>query len=192
MNMKRNIITVLTVLALTFAVAQGAFAQAAENDYDFENEVNALNQAGVGDPTALLTKLSIEFSVDLVVLQDLYAQGYAPGQIWLALEIANASDTTLQDAILVAGATDGHGWGVLAQTLGIAPGSSEFHALKLSWGEHQGALVRAMKQEREQVANAYAYAKGEGNGANGKGGNEDKGAGNGGDNSGGNKGGGKN
>lgn len=168
MNMKKKIIVLLAMLVLAFAATQGVFAQDTAETDDLDNEVNALNQAATEDPTALLTKLSIEFSVDLVVLQGLYTQGYTPGQIWLALEISKASDTTLQDAILVAGMTEGHGWGVLAQALGIAPGSADFHALKLKWGEHQGQMIKEMKQEREQFANA----NGNENGGKWKGGSE--------------------
>ena len=170
MNMRKKIIVLLAMAVLAFATTQGVFAQDTTQTDDLDNEVNALNQAATEDPTALLTKLSVEFSVDLVVLQDLYTQGYTPGQIWLALEISKASATTLQDAILVAGSTEGHGWGVLAQSLGIAPGSADFHALKLKWGEHQGQLLKEMNQEREQ--NGNAYAKGDENGGKGKGGTE--------------------
>lgn len=168
MNMKKKIIVLLAMLVLAFATTQGIFAQDTTETDNLDNEVNALNQAATEDPTALLTKLSVEFSVDLVVLQDLYTQGYTPGQIWLALEITKTSTTTitLQDAILVAGTTEGHGWGVLAQTLGIAPGSADFHALKLNWGQHQGQLIKEMNQEREQNGNGNA------NDGNGKGGTE--------------------
>ena len=103
MTMKKKIIVLLAMAVLAFATTQGVFAQDTTQTDDLDNEVTALNQAATEDPTALLTKLSVEFSVDLVVLQDLYTQGYTPGQIWLALEISKASATTLQDAILVAG-----------------------------------------------------------------------------------------
>ena len=170
MNIKKKIIVLLAMLVLAFATAQGVFAQDTTESDDLDNEVTALDQAATEDPTALLTKLSVEFSVDLVALQDLYTQGYTPGQIWLALEISKASDTTLQDAILVAGTTEGHGWGVLAKTLGIAPGSADFHALKLKWGEHQGQLLKEMNQEREQNGNGNANGgKGSGETENGKG-----------------------
>ena len=175
MNMKKKIIVLLAMAVLAFATTQGVFAQDTTETDDLDNEVTALNQAATEDPTALLAKLSVEFSVDLVVLQDLYTQGYTPGQIWLALEISKASATTLQDAILVAGTTEGHGWGVLAQNLGIAPGSADFHALKLKWGEHQGQLLREMNQEREQNRNSNENGgkeKGETESGNG-GGNKD-------------------
>ena len=168
MDMKKKIIVLIAMAVLAFATTQGVFAQDTTETDDLDNEVTALNQAATEDPTALLAKLSVEFSVDLVVLQDLYTQGYTPGQIWLALEISKASTTTLQDAILVAGSTEGHGWGVLAQTMGIAPGSADFHALKLKWGEHQGQLLREMNQEREQNGNG----NGNENGGKGKGGTE--------------------
>lgn len=159
MKMKKKLIAASALLMLLFGAAQGAFAQTADDN--LAAEVRAMNEAAVENPTAILTKLSAEFEVDLVVLQDFYAKGYSVGEIWLALEISAETTTTLADAILIADGTEGHGWGIFAQTLGIAPGSAEFHALRLRWGEHQGQMIRAMNQEREK--NTYTKSYGEGN-----------------------------
>ena len=112
-----------------------------------------VNDAAEENPEALLVKLSVRFDVDLALLQDLSAQGYAPGEMWLALEVASSSEISLQDALILTDGSEGHGWGVLATTLGIAPGSDAFHALKLKWAEHKGTLVREINQERENQFN---------------------------------------
>jgi hypothetical protein len=166
MRTKKMTIILLAALVFIFASAQGAFAQEAVND-GFGDEIEAVNIAAEEDPSSLLVKLSLEFDVDLVLLQEMSAQGYAPGEIWLALEISSSSEITFQDALVLTDGPEGHGWGVFAQTLGIAPGSDDFHALKLKWGEHQGALVRAMKQEREKQSREIQKGKTE-NGANEK------------------------
>ena len=149
---KKKTIILMAVLAFAIVSAQGAFAQV-DGDEDFEDEIEMINDTAEEDPSSLLSKLSIEFNVDLVLLQDLSAQGYAPGEIWLALEVSSSSKISLQDALVLTDGSEGHGWGVLAKTLGVAPGSDAFHALKLKWGEHEGTLVREMKQERENKSN---------------------------------------
>lgn len=152
MTMKRKIIALAAILALAFAAGQNLFAQTDDqtDPQDLEDQITAVDQTGQGDLTALLTRLSIQYNVELTVLQDLSAQGYEPGQIWLALEITAASTTTLQDALVLVDETEGHGWGVLAQKLGIAPGSAEFFALKEKLEEHNGAMISEMNQNREK------------------------------------------
>ena len=109
---KKKTIILMAVLAFALVAAQGAFAQV-DGDEDFEDEIELINDAAEENPEALLIKLSIEFNVDLVLLQDLSAQGYAPGEIWLALEVSSSSEISLQDALVLTDGSEGHGWGVL-------------------------------------------------------------------------------
>jgi hypothetical protein len=161
MQKNKKIIALLAILALSFAAAMGLSAQTTGEGDDLDEELSLVNDAGEQDLEGLLLKLSVEFNVDLVVLQDLSAQGYAPGEIWLALEISLATEKPLAESILLADGVEGHGWGILAQTIGIAPGSAEFHALKLKWGDHQGKIFREMKQERENNAGGKGKGRGE-------------------------------
>lgn len=162
MRKNKKIIALLAILAFSFIAAMGLSAQTTGEDDDLDEELSLLNEAGEEDLEGLLLKLSVEFNVDILVLEDLSAQGYAPGEIWLALEISQATEKPLAEAILLADGVEGHGWGILAQTIGITPGSAEFHALKLKWGDHQGKIFKEMKQEREN--NAYGKNKGESEG----------------------------
>jgi len=136
---KQKLLVFVLVLAVGFGSLYSAAAQTAEttpatttDSTDLQDEIAAVDEAAQIDNTALLTKLSAQFQVDLAVLQDLNAQGYTTGQIWLALEISLQSGKPLTDAVVQAASmnTSGHGWGVLAQALGIDPGSQEFFALK--------------------------------------------------------------
>jgi hypothetical protein len=45
--------------------------------------------------------------------------------------------------------TEGHGWGELAQVLGLAPGSAEFMALKEELGRGKGAQLRERERNKE-------------------------------------------
>lgn len=159
MRKNKKIIALLAILAFSFIAAVGLSAQTTGEGDDLDEELSLVNDEGEQDLEGLLLKLSVEFNVDLVVLQDLSTQGYAPGEIWLALEISQATEKPLAESILLADGVEGHGWGILAQTIGIAPGSAEFFALKQKWGNHQGKIFKEMKQEREN--NAGGKGKGE-------------------------------
>ena len=174
MTMKRKIVAFAGILALALVAGQNLFAQT--DKADLEDEITQVNQAGGQDLTALLTRLSIQYSVELTVLQDLSAQGYEPGQLWLALEIRSASDKTLADALILVGETEGYGWGVLAQALGVKPGSAEFFALKTKLGERNENVVAAMNHEREK--NGQENGKGENENGENNGGGKGEGKGN--------------
>ncbi len=175
MTMKRKIVSLAGILALALVAGQNLFAQT--DTQDLEDEITQVNQAGQVDLTALLTRLSIQYNVELTVLLDLSAQGYEPGQLWLALEIRSASDKTLADALALVGETEGHGWGVLAQALGIKPGSAEFFALKNKPGEHNDNVVAAMNHEREKNGQENAKRENEDGGNRVEGKRADKGEG---------------
>ena len=175
MTMKRKIIALAGILALAFVAGQNLFAQT--DSPDLEDEIAQVNQAGEEDLTALLTRLSVQYNVELTVLLDLNAQGYEPGQLWLALEIRSASDKTLAEALTLVGETKGHGWGVLAQALGIKPGSAEFFALKTKLGERNENMVATMNHEREKNGRENGQRENENGEKRGGGSGADKGEG---------------
>jgi hypothetical protein len=134
MRMNKRIFALIAIMAMTFAAGQTLFAQDAGNGDDLTQEVEAVNNDAGQDPTTLFARLSIDYNVDLTIIQGYYAQGYTPGDIWLALEVAKASGKTIDESLVLAAGQEGHGWGVLAQALGIKPGSTEFMALKQGFG----------------------------------------------------------
>ncbi len=111
MRKNKKIIALLAILAFSFIAAVGLSAQTTGEGDDLDEELSLVNDEGEQDLEGLLLKLSVEFNVDLVVLQDLSTQGYAPGEIWLALEISQATEKPLAESILLADGVEGHGWG---------------------------------------------------------------------------------
>jgi hypothetical protein len=159
------------VLAGAFVFLTGVSAQESD-DLELEEFEDV-------DQTALIAKLQIAFGVEAGVLEGYLAEGYSAGQLWLALEIAREGALTLEQALVVAGDDEGHGWGLLAQKLGIQPGSSEFHALKARWTERKGAMLGQLKREGEGGQKPESPGQeGQGNqagqGGQGRGGQEDK------------------
>jgi len=139
-TMKRVSILLFVVLSV-FAFTAGVAAQ--------EEEIVDLEELDALEHEALLLRLQSTFRVEIRVLEGYVAAGYSPGQLWLALEIARERDMGLDEALVLAERSEGHGWGLLAQKLGIDPGSSEFHALKARWTERKGAMLGELKRKGE-------------------------------------------
>lgn len=153
MNTIKKWLVVLAAIALLLGAAQAASAQTENAEDDLDETIQQLDQEAEGDPAVILAALAEKFGVDQAELQAYYDAGATPGELWLALEIAANTQTPLADAVVLAQGTEGHGWGVLAQVLGVKPGSDEFFALKgkiLDRGGKFGKEVREAKEERER------------------------------------------
>jgi hypothetical protein len=172
MNTIKKWLAVFAALTLLFGAAQAASAQTENADDDLDESIQLLDQEAEGDPAAILAALAEKFGVDRVELQAYYDAGAAPGELWLALEIAANTTTPLADAVVLAQGADGHGWGVLAQVLGVKPGSDEFFALKgkiLDRGAKLGKEVREAREERERKEKEIRGEKPENEGGKGQG-----------------------
>ena len=103
------------VLVLAFGGVGTIFGQTSDATVpaadDLTDVIASVDAAANIDTTALLTKLSAQFRVELSVLQDLNTQGYTAGQIWLALEMCRHSGVQLSEAVVQVASlnTEGHG-----------------------------------------------------------------------------------
>ena len=127
MKNRKALIALLALMAMSFLAVGSLSAQTPPEDELNLEEVNPQNEAEL---QVLLVTLGERYEVDLVVLTGLIDEGYDVQESWLALEIQKATGSTLEEALIKADGTDGHGWGVLAHALGIKPGSAEFMELK--------------------------------------------------------------
>lgn len=158
MSRRKLLIALLAMMAITFFAVGNVSAQTLpetevvetedtlEDDLDLE-ELNPENEVEL---QILLTTLGERYEVDVLVLTGLIDEGYEVQEIWLALEIQRASEMTLEEALLAAEGTDGHGWGVLAQALGIKPGSTEFMELKGKILKGNKAMLGELETNREK------------------------------------------
>ena len=154
MNTIKKWLTILAAAALLFGAAQVAMAQAdmpkdQGTDDDLKATLKEFDEAAEGDPAVVLAALALEFNVDQAALQAYYDAGATPGELWLALEISARTATPLADAVVLAQGTEGHGWGVLAQVLGVKPGSDEFFALKGKILDRGGKLGKEAREEKQ-------------------------------------------
>lgn len=125
----RKFVILLTLACMIMVAASPVFGQQSGTGGEAIEEDD--DTTGQGE---LLAKLADMFGIPLETLAALSEKGYTPGEIWLALEMAKVTGKSLDDMILLADGTEGHGWGVLAQKLDIKPGSDAFAQLKHDLG----------------------------------------------------------
>ena len=122
---------------------------------------------------------------------------WAPGDVWMACNIASIIGRPCRYVVDVYERDHGHGWGNIAKQMGIKPGSAEFHRLKKGfvptydrWGRTivlDADLERAYpnhgkgksKSKSKSQANNFHddHGNGHGNSGKGHGGGKDKGNG---------------
>lgn len=75
-------------------------------------------------------RLSSQFGVGLPVVQSLLHSVAVPADAFMCLQLGQMLGLPPERVLTTYQQNRGKGWGVVAQSLGIKPGSPEFHALK--------------------------------------------------------------
>ena len=160
--MKAN--RLFSVLAFAASIASGAqlFAQtqpaAGTGSNQLDQDVASLDQGTASDSKALLARLSSRFGVTQAQIDSLATEGYKPGEIWLALELSQVTGKSLDEVVALAQGQEGHGWGLVAKSLGIAPGSRDFLALV----GKANADAQGMRGKEGSAGKSYASGSAEG------------------------------
>ena len=119
--MKKSVIaTILLVLFSGVAVAGGGLDSFLDN----------LNIQARVDMTDFAAKLSTQFGVPLPQVQVVIETVGAPADAFMCFQLGHMARKPYQRVVDVYQTKKGQGWGVIAKSLGIKPGSPEFHALK--------------------------------------------------------------
>jgi hypothetical protein len=119
--MKRIVLTAV-LCALSFAPAM------AEEGLDvFLSDLNIRARADMGDFSATV---SAQFGVPEAQVRVVLGTVNDPADAFMVFQIGLMSRHPYERVLQVYQGRKGKGWGVIAQELGIKPGSSEFHALK--------------------------------------------------------------
>jgi hypothetical protein len=171
------------LLALALAVAFVPVAQAQYDDYDYGYDYDydgyaydyddyapltgdstldailaALNAAFADEPEYYSQQIVQETRLQPVIVQDYIVQRrYAPSDVYMMGELAQASGKSFADVARAYDANRAQGWGATARSLGIKPGSAQFHALKngstgiVQRGKGRGR-ANAPGQQRRTVA----------------------------------------
>jgi hypothetical protein len=119
--MKRSILAaILLALFSGMAVAGGGLDSFLDN----------LNIQARVDMSDFAAKLSSQFGVPLPQVQVVIETVAAPADAFMCFQLGHMTRKPYQKVVDVYQSRRGKGWGVIAKSLGIKPGSPEFHALK--------------------------------------------------------------
>ncbi len=120
----------LFLLAVTLGSTTHAQIAFNTGSVEFDADLNIINTNANADISAFKSDMSISFGVSIGTVESMLSMNMVPGEVYLALEIGSVTRKPVEDVLVVYRTHKGKGWGVIAQELGIKPGSDEFHALK--------------------------------------------------------------
>jgi hypothetical protein len=119
--MKRFVLAVLAVfLFCGHAVAAGGL----------DGFLHNLNIQARGDMNGFAGRVSAQFGVPEVRVQAVIGTVSAPADAFMVFQLGQMTHRPPESVLRVYKANRGRGWGVIAKSMGIKPGSPEFHALK--------------------------------------------------------------
>jgi len=139
--MKRHALLAL-FLAGSFAIG----AQAQVVGYNFrtgdvwmDSQLGYFSDYGRRDRAYFVDDLVSSYGAPRYLVNELLdKRGWDPGDVFYASALAYATRRPLLNVTQAYDENRGQGWGVVAQRMGIKPGSAEFHALKGSMGKSKG------------------------------------------------------
>ena len=120
MKAVKMLFVILLELLLVSSVASAA-------DFDWIKDFNIKAEA---DPSGFRARLEARFQVGDIEIRTVLGNTKNPADAYILLRLGEMSNRTIVHVIEKYKAKKGKGWGVLAKSLGIKPGSKDFHALK--------------------------------------------------------------
>jgi len=117
------------ILSVTLLLSLAVPASFAGND-DFSRLVSELNVTARSDMPGFRGELSTTFGVDGPRIDHLMVSLGSPADAYFCLRLGQLSGRSIDEVSREFQAHRGQGWGVIAQNLGIKPGSAAFHQLK--------------------------------------------------------------
>jgi hypothetical protein len=96
-------------------------------DFDWMPAFNIQAQA---DPSGFRAKMAARFNIGDAQITTVLSNFPKPADAYVALRLGEMSGRPVQQVAEQYKQGKGRGWGVLAKSMGIKPGSPEFHALK--------------------------------------------------------------
>ena len=127
--MKRTI-----VLALSLVMLLAASAQAAQ-DFAWVSDFNIQAQS---DPSGFRARLATRFRIGDAEISAVIGNVASPADAYIVFRLGEMSGRPYDRVLREYKTSKGKGWGVIAKSLGIKPGSKEFHALKRSQDLYNG------------------------------------------------------
>jgi hypothetical protein len=120
MKLLKTLFVILMGLLLVSSVASA-------RDFDWIRDFNIQAEA---DPSGFRARLGARFQVGDIEIKTVLGNVEKPADAYMLLRLGQMSSQPIDHVIEKYKADKGKGWGVLAKSLGIKPGSRDFHALK--------------------------------------------------------------
>jgi hypothetical protein len=136
--------TAALALALGLAFSAGASAvtigfNPRTGDVWVDTQLREVNQYGYDDRDYFIDDLVSNYGAPRYLINDLLVtRRWAPGDVYYACALAYQMHRPCGDVVHMYEQDRGQGWGVVAQRLGIKPGSAAFFALKGQVGKSHG------------------------------------------------------
>lgn len=96
-------------------------------DFDW---IKSLNIRAEADRSGFRTRLATRFSIDDAQINAVFGSVERPADAYMLFRLREMSARPMDHVIRKYRSKKGKGWGALAKSLGIKPGSREFHTLK--------------------------------------------------------------
>jgi hypothetical protein len=110
-------------------------AVVAAGDFDWIEDFNIRAEA---DPSGFRAGLAARFNIGDAQITAILGNVERPADAYMVLRLGEMSAKPTDYVVERYKSGKGKGWGALAQSLGIKPGSKEFHALKRGSDLHDG------------------------------------------------------
>ena len=119
----QNILFIISVVFLLFSSS----AVVAASDFDWINDFNIRAEA---DPSGFRARLATRFNIGNTQITAVLSNVERPADAYMVFRLGEMSAKPTDYVIEKYKSGKSKGWGALAQSLGIKPGSKEFHDLK--------------------------------------------------------------
>lgn len=117
----------LFMVSVFFLLISTTAIVAAAGDFDWVRDFNIKAEA---DSSGFRARLAARFNIGDVQINAVLSNVERPADAYMVLRLGEMSGKPTNYVIEQYRSGKGKGWGALAKSLGIKPGSREFHALK--------------------------------------------------------------
>jgi hypothetical protein len=117
---------ILFMVSVVFLLVSSAVVVAA-GDFDWIRDINIRAEA---DPSGFRARLAARFKIGDAQINAVLSNVERPADAYMVFRFGEMSAKPTNYVIEKYRSEKGKGWGALAKSLGIKPGSKEFHALK--------------------------------------------------------------
>ncbi len=143
---RRFLFTIALLAALSIPLAAQTFSFNT-GDASLDITLNSLNVQANADIGPFTADLSASFGVEQPQIQTwITVEKLQPAEVYLVLQLGTIASRPPASVIAVYKQNKGKGWGAVARSLGIKPGSPKFKALKDSAVE-KDKKVKARKKK---------------------------------------------